>query len=139
MSKREPRFDIDLDYGQQGEEYVDAGLRALFTGKCEVKRDAVSVETGNLFVEYECRHADGVWRKSGLATTEATLWAHVLGDTGVVLLFPVAGLKYACRKVWKDEDRRKTMMRGSHPTRGVLIPLGDVVMYAHELPFGEAA
>ena len=69
----QPQFDLDLAFGQQGEELVKAGL----TGKVEVKTDRRVQETGNIYVEvYQFSKPDrSDQRKSGLATTTAEWWA----------------------------------------------------------------
>lgn len=64
----EPRFDLDYARGRQGELFVEAVRDAIQTERCEVKRDDRSVETGNVYVEYQCLRR-GKWTKSGIATS----------------------------------------------------------------------
>jgi len=64
-------FDLDLEDGKEGEEFV----RQLLTGKftIEVKRDFIAKNTGNVFIE---THQYG--RPSGINTSQAEYWAFVL-------------------------------------------------------------
>jgi len=131
----EPRFDIDLEYGKQGEQYVESGLRWLFTGKGEVKRDAVATRSGNLFLECLCKGRDGKWRRSGISTTESALWAHVVGDTGVVVLIPSAPLRHLASELWRDKENRRDNPHGENPTRGVVLPLKRLIDHVSAFPF----
>lgn len=133
---KEAGFDICLDYGKQGEKCVDNQLAHLYRcSTCEVKTDAMALQTGRIFVEYSCQHRDGVWRPSGIAITEAHLFAFVFGDTGVTLIFPTEALKSVARPVLKARGfaEHKT---GENPTKGVVIELRDVMYLASQVPFG---
>lgn len=117
----EPRFDIDMEIGRQGEIFITSVIDALKGGaSVEVKTDERALSTGNIYVEYLCLRS-GVWEKSGLATTEAEVWAYVLGDSA--LCIPTSRLKELGRIRWKVKANRKECMRGSHPTKGVTIPI----------------
>ena len=66
------KFDVDLEFGKQWEEYVDA----MFSGakKCEIKTERDTwAKTGNICIEVE-----SYGKPSGLASTEAELWVHNL-------------------------------------------------------------
>lgn len=81
----EPRFDIDLARGKVGENKVVDILTALHHGKVEVKTDYGSNYTGNLYIEFEKEDRDGNWVPSGIATTEADVWAFAFAD-GVIFV-----------------------------------------------------
>lgn len=119
MTAAEPRFDIDLAYGQQGELLVASIVDSLRdgTGAIEVKSDRRWRDTGNVYVELECRRR-GRYVASGLQTTTATLWAFVIGYPAVVLIVPTAMLH---EEVWRAGTRRAEETDGSHPTRGALV------------------
>lgn len=127
----QPNWDVDLAYGQQAELFVCDIAEALSCGQVEVKRDAQALKTGNLYVEYECRKATGHWEKSGIAVSDAQLWAFVLDDTCVTLIFPTELLRAIVRDLWKrrapggQHPFRAELTRGSHPTRGVLLPIEE--------------
>jgi hypothetical protein len=127
----EPRFDIDLAYGSAGEAEVLSVIEALERGRVEVKRDSVWARTGNIYVEWICRHGpNGNWFASGLQTTEADVWAFVLGDTRAVLCVRTDTLREFCRARvdagggWNDANPvLATCSRGSRPTKGVKVNL----------------
>lgn len=118
----EPNWDVDLAVGKQGELYVAsiADMLKDGTGRVEVKTDEKATKYERIYVEYECKKFGG-WAKSGIATTTADIWAVVLGgDT--VLAVPTWRLKQAARRVAKNPMLRKECVKGSHPTKGVVIP-----------------
>ena len=93
MSRRgnEPRFDLDRDYGEDGEDTVRRVL-GLSGSRIEVKRKRR--EDDQFFLEL--RHAPGRrgdWQASGLNVTAAEYWAFLVGDTGVIVLAPTALLR----------------------------------------------
>lgn len=92
MSKAFSAFDLDLEFGQEGESFV----KDLLTGghTIEVKRDRKWKNTGNLYIETECFFTkNNKWAPSGLMVTEAKYWAFVLEDA--TLIVPIDALKYA--------------------------------------------
>lgn len=116
----EPRFDIDAEFGHQGEMFVQDLIRSITTGQIEVKRDARWKDTGNIYVEFECRRRDG-WNPSGIVTTTAESWAFVIGDPEVVLFVPTSTLRDVF-EVERAAGRVAQETDGSHPTKGVLVP-----------------
>jgi hypothetical protein len=118
----EPNFDLDLEYGKQGELFVQDVADAIKAQRVEIKRDARWHETGNLFVEFKCLKYSGSWEPSGIAITNALLYAFVLGDTETAIFIPTALLKEIALDLYK-RGCWKERLGGSHPTRGVLVPL----------------
>ena len=135
----EPRFDLDLAVGQQGELFVAniAEMLGSGSGEVEVKTDAPIARTGNVYIEYECLRP-GRYEPSGIATTEAKIWAFVL-PANVLIAAPVENVKDIARRHYST--RRRECVRGSHPTRGVVIPVGLFVqsLYRFELQMGATA
>ena len=125
----EPRFDIDAEYGRQGELFVSSIIDSFTRGSVEVKRDSRFADTGNIFVEYECLR-QGSWTKSGIATSEADVWVYVLGDSQVVIAMPREALKELVLEMWRDPRNRREEKDGSHPAKGVIIPLYKLVQWA---------
>ena len=116
----EPRFDVDYEYGHQGELFVTDIISALKNNRVEVKRKRY--EDDQFYVEYQCLKR-GNWEKSGIATTEAELWAFVIADTGVAVVVTTSRLRDAAAFVFKHmKGNRREERDGSHPTRGVLVP-----------------
>lgn len=120
----EPRFDIDYEAGRQGELFVARAIDAMKDGSAEVKTDDRAVETGNIYLEYECRYR-GEWRRTGIATSEADLWCHVIGES--IIVAPTSRVREVARFAGKFSQYRRELTRGSHPTRGVCIPLAMFV------------
>lgn len=92
MSKAFSAFDLDLEFGQEGESFVKELLTNGST--IEVKRDRRWKETGNLYIETECFFTrNNQWAPSGLNVTEAKYWAFVLEEA--TLIVPTDALRYA--------------------------------------------
>lgn len=132
----QPKWDIDLKFGEQGQLLVVDIVEAFAKGLTEVKHEAQWLKTGNLYVELQCRKASGLYEKSGLAATEATLWVFVLHGTATAIIIPVGLLKTVVKRLYNVRwgtlyPYRKNCDRGSHPTTGVVIPL--CVAVAHPL------
>ena len=71
-------FDMDLEFGKMGEEFT----QEVFEGnsKVEVKTERdIWVTTGNVAIEIRCNG-----KPSGLSTTEASVWIHLLAHNGVI-------------------------------------------------------
>lgn len=138
MSEREPRWDRDWEIGRQGEMFCEDILKSLLSGASyETKHDLRAADTGNIYVEYECLRG-GTWQPSGLQTTEAECWQFVFGGISA-LVVPTFVLKALSRRAWR-EGLRVECPRGSHPTRGVRIPLASIPKWiAEEAKQAEAA
>lgn len=122
-----PDFDIDLRHGKRGEKLVASFLEGLVTGTVEVKSDRQAHMTGNLWIEYECQRRDG-WHDSGIRTSKADYWALVLAET-VIVAIPTPVLRAIVERGYqfRFSDGKFPYLSeetdGSHPTRGVKIPL----------------
>lgn len=123
MSGRRPNFDFDLRLGQEAERFVEQWSYAMLRGEHEVKRDAVALQTMRVYIETECLYASG-WGPSGINVTTARYFDIVIGDAMIIalptnVLRPVVAhcSDPALRMAREEKD-------GSHPTRGVAIPLG---------------
>lgn len=124
----EPHFDIDAKIGHQGELFVQDLIRALGQSTIEVKNDQRAAKaglgkqaTGNIYLETRCRYGSD-WMPSGIASTQAEYWAHIVGDE-ILVVAPTDLFLKAARTAYKNGQRR-SCLRGSHPTEGVTIPLG---------------
>lgn len=126
----QPDFDIDMAVGAQAEIFVANIIDSLSQrGVVEVKYDARYQDTANIYVEYMCQRRDG-WQPSGIATSKAPFWAFVLGMDTFCFVIATETLKEACRTKWKDPSHMRQLNRGSHPTRGVILPLQWLATYA---------
>ena len=121
----EPDFDIDAEVGRQGELWILSIRKALQEGRVEVKTDEMASRTQNIYIEDQCCRRDG-WQPSGIATTEADAWVHVLVSGKFAFLFSVEFL----RELYTRQGRPQSCDRGSHPTRGKIIPIGSIIAAA---------
>ncbi len=120
----EPRFDFDVRRGKVGEDLVGTILEGLVNGSVEVKTDYGSTKTGNLYIEYEQENRDGVWRPSGIATSEAEFWAFAFG--GGAIFVRSETLRQVCREVYQEGPENIGFRQGnadSNSTRGVKLPV----------------
>jgi hypothetical protein len=129
----QPDFDIDAAVGHQGQLFVETAMDAIGSlESVEVKTDEETARTGNVYLECEC-WVSGAWTPSGV-NRSAVLWAHVV--CGRVVIF-------APRELVRDvamskAAKPKACMRGSHPTRGRVLPLPQfVAMLAHGAKRGQ--
>jgi hypothetical protein len=119
----QPDFDIDLRYGADGERLVAAFLQGLLDGTVEVKNDGKAVDTARVYIEGECRRRDG-WQPSGIMASKASYYALVIGEA-VVIGIPTAMLQACYHKALAPAlHMAREEKDGSHPTRGVAIPVG---------------
>ena len=124
MSTYRVDWDFTFAKGEVGEQLAESLLKGESIGAVEVKTDGRWRDTGNVYVEFECQH-DGVWRRSGIATTTATHWAFVLDDAGIIVFVETDVLKEIARTELRRSGPRN-QPHGSHPTRGVAVPLDAV-------------
>ena len=87
-------FDLDFNYGQEGEQLVK---QLLTNGKTvEVKRDRKWHKTNNVYIEVECWYLKSQsWEPSGLSVTQADYWAFVL-EEGVIMV-PTDYVRYVVK------------------------------------------
>jgi hypothetical protein len=114
-----PDFDLDLGYGHVAEELIETLLRG--GTRVEVKHKRRVDWLFYVELEQNARNC-GVWRPSGLATTDADMWAIVFGDTGMAVLIPTRLLREAAPR-----GRPTECAAGDNPTRGVLLDLRSML------------
>ncbi len=115
-----PNWENDLAFGESGEQRVIETLRSLGNGKVEVKTDRRAEQTGNVYIEYECNGCP-----SGLKTSDADWWAFVLGNR--VVFIPSQELRELANHYAQMPARRKEQTRGTHTTKGIVIPIERLV------------
>jgi hypothetical protein len=116
------KFDIDLKFGE-GYEYSLANI--LTMGKIEVKTERDTwKKTGNVAIELASRG-----KLSGLNTTEADWWVHILTikkEVVGVLMFPVKKLKKIVKRSVVEGNGIMKMGGDDETSELALIPLGDL-------------
>lgn len=111
-------FDIDVLYGEEGENHVLSLLNGVT--KVEVKTDRMAHHTGNIAVEYASRGLP-----SGISTTKADYWAFVIGENKTVIFITTERLKELARFWYKagsvvDGGDEKT-------SKIILIPINQLL------------
>lgn len=124
-----PDFDIDLDFSENEEAALVELLNAIAGGRqtMEVKAERKALRTGNVFIEFAQTPQGQPEKPSGIQTTKADWYAIVIGPTRI--LVPSDYLRYAARKYGRDHPKsvKPGGLDGDNPTRGVAIPLNDLV------------
>jgi hypothetical protein len=96
----------------------DFGQREPF--RVEVKWDKHAAQTGNAYFETDNPRSG---KPTGIRSSTADWWAHVLGEGQEALLMPLEALRN-----WLDSRRYRTVAtRGSDSnSRGLIVPLADL-------------
>lgn len=115
-----PYWDVDRPWGEAGQEYVKEVFSWPAASKIEVKRKRRIDEW--IYVELEQNPFGKGWRPSGLAVTQAELWAWVVAGTGAMFICRADMLRAAlgCDRPWIRKAREDD---GECPTRGKLIEI----------------
>lgn len=128
--KAEPRFDIDVIRGRQGELQIGQLLDWIAKGDGAVEVKTKSYFDFNVYVETSCdKGRQGVYQPSGISVTTAHVWAFCIEDTGISVIVPTDLL----REMLSDPTTQpKEQLLGSCPTRGQLIKLGVLLFRLKE-------
>ena len=86
-----PDFDLDRDYGEDGEDTVRDVL-GLATNRIEVKHKSYADDKFYVELEHD-PGGRGQYKPSGLTTTKAEYFTYVIADTGVIVFIPVPYLR----------------------------------------------
>jgi hypothetical protein len=132
VNGREPHFDLDAAFGRTGELWTRDIRTALERGLVEVKTDRLALKTSKLYVEYEC-FRQGKWQPSGINDTRSEAWLFKLDPQPIGIIIATDHLRILFDELLNKKDRRdhyeyrREETHGSHPTRGVVIPLIRVI------------
>jgi len=116
-------FDLDLEFGKLGEEFV----RDMQVGnkKIEVKTERdIWKTTGNIAIELRYRG-----NPSGLSTTESSVWIHLLSHKGVIeggFIFKADYLKEKIKKLHKSGDLKMVMGGDDNMSQMALLPIKEL-------------
>ena len=117
----QPDFDIDYEVGAQAELFVRDIIAALGTERVEIKNDVAARKYRSVYLETECHYPRAGWKATGINGTKAELWCHVL-EGSIAIIAPLG--------LWQEaalRGQRKECIRGDHPTKGVRIPLSQLL------------
>ena len=116
-------FDLDLEFGKLGEEFVKD--MQLGNKKIEVKTERdIWKTTGNIAIELRYKG-----NPSGLSTTESSVWVHLLSYNGVIeggFLFQVDLLKEKIKKLHKSGDLKMVMGGDGNMSQMALLPIKEL-------------
>lgn len=128
--KAEPRFDIDYKFGRQAELKIEELLHWIADGSKEVEVKRKRYLDLWFYVETHCdKGKRGEYLPSGINVTTAQVWAFVIGDTGLSVLFPTDLLQIM---IGDSSSRDREEHDGSCPTRGKLVNLGALLYRAKQ-------
>ena len=116
-------FDIDLEFGKMGEEFVSEVLEGNSKVEVKTERD-IWKKTGNIAIELRCKG-----KPSGVSTTEATVWIHLLAYKGAIeggFLFKVDELKGKVKKLHKEGDLKIVMGGDDNLSQMALLPIKEL-------------
>jgi len=116
-------FDIDLAFGEIGEQKIEDLLSGKYKIEVKTERDKW-VSTGNIVIEISYKG-----RPSGLTATEADWWIHCLNINGNfvgALMFPVEELNAIVDKLLARGDARITYGGDGNHSELVLLPLSKI-------------
>ena len=120
MGKAFSNFDLDLKYGQLGEEYA----REVYTGgiKSEVKTDRRWKDTNNIYVETRCwKPSKGGWVPSGIYDPDLEVDVVTYNLNGMLLTVPLASFRYTV----ENHGRPITCDIEPNPSEGVLLTVSE--------------
>ena len=112
-------FDIDLKFGKMGEEFTSLVFEGNSKVEVKTERD-IWVRTGNVAIEMRCKG-----QPSGISTTDATVWIHLLSYKGVIkggYLFKVDELKALIKKLHKEGNLKVVMGGDDNLSQMALLP-----------------
>ena len=120
MSKN---FDLDLNFGEIFEDKVNKMLKCKGDIEVKTERDKWA-STGNICIEIRYKG-----RPSGLSTTEADTWIHLLAiDDEVVggFIFPVKELQFIVKRLLYENIAKTVMGGDSDASQIVLLPISRI-------------
>ena len=128
-------FDIDLDFGKVKEQEVVDYFES--DGRIEVKTERYRVtsvksnkewkETGNIAIEYKYKG-----KPSGISTTNAKTWIHLLSDEDEVVggfIIKTKILKIRLKEMLKNGTARTIKGGDNNNSEMILVPIKEIYNY----------
>ena len=113
------KFDIDLEFGQMGEKFVEDLQNGNTMIEVKTERD-IWKTTGNIAVEIRCSG-----KPSGISTTGSAIWIHLLSDNNKIVGGYIFSVDYLKKKIidLKEKGKLKLVMGGDfNASQMALIP-----------------
>ena len=117
------KFDLDLEFGKIGEDFVQDMQNGNTMIEVKTERD-IWKYTGNIAIEIRC---NGV--PSGLSTTGSEVWVHLLSYGGKIeggFIFNVVDLKEKVSRLYKEGKARIVMGGDFDGSQMVLLPIKEL-------------
>ena len=116
-------FDIDLEYGKMGEEFVQKVMEGNTKIEVKTERD-IWKTTGNIAIEIRCNN-----KPSGLSTTEADTWIHLLAYNNIIeggFILKVRSIKDEIKKRYKGGNLKLVMGGDNNASQMALLPIKEL-------------
>ena len=113
------KFDLDLEFGQMGEKFVEDLQNGNTKIEVKTERD-IWKTTGNIAVEIRYKN-----KPSGISTTGSSIWIHLLSDNNKIVGGYIFSVDYLKKKIidLKEEGKLKLVMGGDfNASQMALIP-----------------
>ena len=117
------KFDLDLEFGRLGEDFVKAFQSENTKVEVKTERD-IWKTTGNIAVEIRCNG-----KLSGLSVTEAQTWIHLLSYNNKIeggFIIDTGYLKDRIGELHKNKEVKVTMGGDDNLSQMVLVPIGKL-------------
>ena len=114
------KFDIDLDFGKVGEKAVEEMLEGEGTIEVKTERE-IWKRTKNIAIEIRCRG-----KLSGISTTTAKTWIHMLDGGGGGFIFPVEDLRNKIKERQKEGKLKLIMGGDDNAAQLALLPIAEL-------------
>jgi len=113
------KFDLDLEFGQMGEKFVEDLQNGNTKIEVKTERD-IWKTTGNIAVEIRYKN-----KPSGISTTGSSIWIHLLSDNDKIVGGYIFSVDYLKQKIidLKEKGKLKLVMGGDfNASQMALIP-----------------
>ena len=120
------KFDLDLEFGQMGEKFVEDLQNGNTKIEVKTERD-IWKTTGNIAVEIRYKN-----KPSGISTTGSSIWIHLLSDNNKIVGGYIFSVDYLKKKIieLKEKGKLKLVMGGDfNASQMALIPRTELFDY----------
>ena len=117
------KFDIDLEFGRLGEDFVKAFQSKNTRIEVKTERDQWK-ETGNIAIEIRYKG-----NKSGISVTDSETWIHLLSYNNVIeggFIFKTQLLRDKIKKLHKDGNLKLIMGGDDKMSKMALLPIKEL-------------
>ena len=117
------KFDLDLEFGKLGEDFVRDMQNGNTMIEVKTERD-IWKNTGNIAIEIRCNSVP-----SGISTTGSAVWIHLLSYNGKIeggFIFSKKELREKIKKLVKEKKAKIVMGGDFDASQMVLIPIKEL-------------